>query len=190
MADIRKIISELPPEASVRFAECERRVLSNIAASEEAMAAIGHIAGDDKDLIVAVIRHCVIARVLMQEFPRLVLEKRATAEQLQRHRQSMQDLRQLIIDQDAIERVIKSIEKRQATVEASKHALGATRKSSTKTAAENAAIGWLAQVVMHNTGKPFARQVADLAEVAFDIGEVTEDRVRELLKSRRKKSVD
>jgi hypothetical protein len=43
---------------------------------------------------------------------------------------------------------------------------------------------------MHNTGKPFARQVADLAEVAFDIGEITEDRVRELLKSRRKKSVD
>jgi len=190
MADIRKIISELSPEATVRSAECERCVLSNIAASEEAMAAIGHIAGDDKDLIVAVIRHCVIARVLMQEFPRLVLEKRATAEQLQRHRQSMQDLRQLIIDQDAIERVIKSIEKRQATVDYSKHALGVTRKSSTKTAAENAAIGWLVQMVMHNTGKPFARQVADLAEVAFDIGEITEDRVRELLKSRRKKSVD
>jgi hypothetical protein len=102
----------------------------------------------------------------------------------------MQDLRQLIIDQDAIERVIKSIEKRQATVDYSKHALGVTRKSSTKTAAENAAIGWLVQMVMHNTGKPFARQVADLAEVAFDIGEITEDRVRELLKSRRKKSVD
>ena len=190
MADIRKIISELPAEATVRFAECERRVLSNIAASEEAMAAIGHIAGDDKDLIAAVIRHCVIARGLMQEFPRLVVEKRATAEQLQRHRQSMQDLHQLIIDHDAIDRVIKSIEKRQATVEYSKHALGVTRKSSTKTAAENAAIGWLAQMVMHNTGKPFARQVADLAEVAFDIGEITEDRVRELLKSRRKKSVD
>ena len=45
-------------------------------------------------------------------------------------------------------------------------------------------------MVMHNTGKPFARQVADLAEVAFDIGEVTEDRVREVLKVRRKKSVD
>jgi hypothetical protein len=36
--------------------------LSNIAAGEEAMAAIGRIAGDDKDLIAAVIRHCVIAR--------------------------------------------------------------------------------------------------------------------------------
>ena len=41
MADIRKIISEHPAEATARFAECERRVLSNIAASEEAMAAIG-----------------------------------------------------------------------------------------------------------------------------------------------------
>ena len=110
MADIQKLFRSFPPEATVRFAECERRVLSNIAASEEAMAAIGHIAGDDKDLIAAVIRHCVIARGLMQEFPRLVVEKRATAEQLQRHRQSMQDLRQLIIDQDAIDRVIKSIE--------------------------------------------------------------------------------
>jgi hypothetical protein len=120
----------------------------------------------------------------------LVVGKRARAEQLRRHRQSIQDLGRLIIDHDAIDRVIKSIEKRQATVEASKHALGVTRKSSTKTAAENAAIGWLAQTVMHNTGKPFARQVVDLAEVAFDIGEVTEDRVREVLKSRRKKSVD
>lgn len=190
MADIRKIISELPREATARFVECEQRVLSNIAASEEAMAAIGRIAGDDKDLIAGVISHCVIARGLMQEFTRLVVEKRATAEQLHRHRQSVQDLRQLVIDHDAIDRVIKSIEKRQATVEASKHALGVTRKSSTKTAAENAAIGWLAHMVMHNTGRPFARQVADLAEVAFDIGEVTEDRVREVLKMRRKKSVD
>ena len=190
MADIRKIISELRPEATARFAECERRVLSNIAASEDALAAIGRIAGDDKDLITGVIHHCVIASGLMQEFPRLVVEKRATAEQLQRHRQSIQDLGRLIMDHDAIDRVIKSIETRQATVEASRHALGVTRKSSTKTAAENAAIGWLAGIVMHNTGKPFARQVADLAEVAFDIGEVTEDRVRELLKRRRKKSVD
>ena len=62
MADIRKIISEHPAEATARFAQCERRVLSNIAASEEAMAAIGRIAGDDKDLIAAVIRHWVIAR--------------------------------------------------------------------------------------------------------------------------------
>jgi hypothetical protein len=193
MADIRKIISEYPAapaKATTSYVECERRVLSNITASEEALAAIGRIAGDDKDLIAAVIRHCAIARGLMQEFPYLVVKKRATAEQLQRHRQSMQDLHQLITDHDALDRVIKSIEKRQATVEASKHALGVTRKSSTKTAAENAAIGWLAQMVMHNTGKPFARQVADLAEVAFDIGEVTEDRVRELLKMRRKKSVD
>jgi hypothetical protein len=190
MADIRKIISEYPAKATPPFAECGRRVLSNIAASQDAMAAIGRIAGDDKDLIAGVIDHCVIARGLMQKFHCLVVEKRATAEQLQRHRQSMQDLRQLITDHDAIDRVIKSIEKRQATVEASKHGLGVTRKSSTKTAAENAAIGWLAQMVMHNTGKPFARQVADLAEVAFDIGEVTEDRLREVLKMRRKKSVD
>jgi hypothetical protein len=44
MADIRKIISELPPEVTVLFAECERRVLSNIAASEEALVVIGRIA--------------------------------------------------------------------------------------------------------------------------------------------------
>jgi hypothetical protein len=190
MADIRKIISAYPHRATARYAECERRVLSNIARSEEAMAAIRRIAGDDEDLITAVIRHCVIARGVMQEFPRLVAEQRATAEKLQLYLGSIQDLRGLIGDHDAIHRVIKSIEERLATVEASKHAYGVTRKSSTKTAAENAAIGWLAQMVMHNTGKPIARQVADLAEVAFDIGEVTEERVREVLKSRRKKSVD
>lgn len=190
MADIRKIVSEYPLKAIARYVECERHVLSNIAASEEAMAAICRIAGDNKDLITAVIRHCVIARQVMQDFPRSVVEKRAKAEQLQRHRQSMQDLRGLISDHAAIDRIIKSIEERQGQVEASKHAHGVTRKSSTKTAAENAAIGWLAHMVFHNTGKPFARQVADLAEVAFDIGEVTEDRVREVLKSRRKKSVD
>jgi len=193
MADIRKIISEYPAahaKATASYVECERRVLSNISASENAMAAIDRIAGDNKDLIVAVISHCAIARALMQEFPYLVVKKRATAEQLQRHRQSMQDLHQLIPDHDALDRVIKSIEKQQAKVEYSKRAFGVTRKSSTKTAVENAAIGWLAQMVMHNTGKPFARQVADLAEAAFDIGEVTEDRVRELLKTRRKKSVD
>jgi hypothetical protein len=35
MADIRKIISEHPAGATARFAECERRVLSDIAASAE-----------------------------------------------------------------------------------------------------------------------------------------------------------
>jgi len=193
MADIRKIISEYPAahaKATASYVECERRVLSNIAASKDAMAAIGRIAGDNKDLIEAVIGHCAIARALKQEFAYLVVKKRATAEQLQRHRQSMQDLHQLIPDHDALDRVIKSIEKQQAAVELSKHELGVTRKSSTKTAAENAAIIWLARMVMHNTGKPFARHVADLAEVAFDIDEITEDRVRELLKTRRKKSVD
>jgi hypothetical protein len=194
MADIRKIISEYPAphaKATASYVECERRVLSNIAASKDAMAAIGRIAGDNKDLIEAVIGHCAIARALKQEFAYLVVKKRATAEQLQRHRQSIQDLHQLIPDHDALDRVIKSIEKQQAGVEYyTKRMLGVTRKSSTKTAAENAAIGWLAEMVIHNTGKPFARQVADLAEVAFDIGEITEDRVRELLKTRRKKSVD
>jgi predicted nucleotide-binding protein len=120
----------------------------------------------------------------------------------------MQDLRRLLLaeeavlggrfsgieivrsnDQDAVDYVTKLIEEQLASVEASKHDIGVTRKSSTKTAAENAAIGWLAQTVVHNTGKPFARQVAKLAEVAFDLSEVTEDRVRKVLKTRLQKVV-
>ena len=65
--------------------------------------------------------------------------------------------------------------------------LGVTRKSATKSAAETAAIGWLAEHVVLTFDKPFAQQVATLAEVALGIGEVSEDRVREALKTRRRR---
>jgi hypothetical protein len=44
--------------------------------------------------------------------------------------------------------------------------------------------------VFNLTGKPFAPQVAILAQVVLGIDGATDDRVREALKMRRRKSVD
>ena len=89
--------------------------------------------------------------------------------------------------QDALKRIAMLIDLRQqATDEALQVTLGANRKSRAKVAAENSAIGWLAQAVEKDFGKPFAVQVAKISEIALDIGEVFEDRVREALKVRKR----
>lgn len=90
---------------------------------------------------------------------------------------------------DALNRIELLIEKRQELIEDTILLLGVTRKSKTKTAAENSAIGFLANRVANLMGKPHARHVAALAEAALGISEVTEDRVREAAKMRRKKLV-
>ena len=87
---------------------------------------------------------------------------------------------------DALDRIAALIEERQQSTDRVLCEFGVNRKSHTKEAAETAAIGWLAEQVEDVFGKPCARQVAVLAEVALNIDEVTEDRVREALKSRRR----
>jgi hypothetical protein len=65
--------------------------------------------------------------------------------------------------------------------------IGVTRKSATTSAAATAAIGELAQHVATIFDKPHASHVATLAEVVFDIGEVSENRVRQALKARNRR---
>ena len=91
--------------------------------------------------------------------------------------------------QDALDRIAALIEERQQSTDRVLCEFGVNRKSHTKEAAETAAIGWLAEQVDDVFGKPCARHVAVLAEVALNIDEVSEDRVREALKSRRRQSV-
>jgi hypothetical protein len=85
----------------------------------------------------------------------------------------------------ALNRIAALIELRQETADIAIVDLGVTRKSGTQSAAETAAIGQLAHSVALAFDRPFATQVAVLAEVAFGIGEVSDDRVREALKARR-----
>ena len=65
---------------------------------------------------------------------------------------------------------------------------GATRKSarSNKNAAQTAAIGWLAEAVERIAGRPLTRHAAVLAEATLAIRDITEDRVREALRTRRR----
>jgi hypothetical protein len=62
--------------------------------------------------------------------------------------------------------------------------LGATRKTKAA-AAQIAAIGWLADGVQRITQQPHTGHVAILAEIALGIGEVSEERVRKALRTRR-----
>ena len=65
---------------------------------------------------------------------------------------------------------------------------GATRKSArtNKNAAQTAAIGWLAEAVERIAGRPLTRHAAVLAEATLAIRDITEDRVREALRTRRR----
>lgn len=183
---------------------------------------------------------CVHAKMQLETFHTLLAKERKTIERLQRHRQSVEDLRRFINEAtephehpmvdwmwledktnpievaemnrlasemgwappsiayqkgadyylDALNRIAVLIDERQQSTDRAMLRFGVNRKSRTKEAAETAAIGWLAEQVEDIFGKPFARQVAVLAEVALNIAEVSEDRVREALKSRRRQSVD
>jgi hypothetical protein len=65
---------------------------------------------------------------------------------------------------------------------------GATRKSArtNRNAAQTAAIGWLAEAVERIAGRPLTRHAAVLAEATLAIRDITEDRVREALRTRRR----
>ena len=65
---------------------------------------------------------------------------------------------------------------------------GVTRKSArtNENAARTAAIGWLAEAVERIAGRPHTRHVAVLAQATLAIRDITEDRVREALRTRRR----
>jgi hypothetical protein len=88
----------------------------------------------------------------------------------------------------ALNRISALIDLRQQAADGAALQLGVTRKSASKSAAKKAAIGYLATGVVLYFNKPFAQQVAVLAEVALGIGEISEDRVREALKTRRRRA--
>ena len=182
---------------------------------------------------------CYRAVDQLEMFHDLLAGERKAVEQLQRHRQSVADLRQFIATAskshenpyvdwasletttdplevaelnrtgvelglgpphiayekgadyycDALDRIAALIEERQQSTDRVLCEFGVNRKSHTKEAAETAAIGWLAEQVDDVFGKPCARHVAVLAEVALNIDEVTEDQVRAALKTRRRKLV-
>jgi hypothetical protein len=90
---------------------------------------------------------------------------------------------------DALARITALINERQRSSEDAMATYSVNRKSRARTAAENTAIRYLVEDVVRTVGKPFASEVAVLAEIAFDIDHVSEDRVRELLKASRQ-SVD
>lgn len=90
---------------------------------------------------------------------------------------------------DALDRIELLIDKRQELIADTMLLLGATRKSKTKTAAENSAIGFLTNRIAYLMGKPHAKNVATIARVVLRISEVTEDRVREAAKMRRRQLV-
>jgi hypothetical protein len=193
------------------------------------------------DAVWELVEQCIHATAQLETFHTLLAEEGKTVERLQRHRESVADLREFIaaaskphenpyVDwaslqtttdpnevaemnrlaaelglgpshiayekgadfyRDALDRIAALIEERQQSTDRAMLRFGVNRKAHTKEAAETAAIGWLAEQVENIFGKPFARQVAVLAEVALNIDEVTEDRVREVLKSRRRRqSVD
>jgi len=215
--DVREVIEEylaqypdgLDRDGQLILDPPMRRVLKRLAGDERARTAISAItktAGEVWELADL----CMDAERTMRTFHQVLTEEREMVERLHRHRQSVEDLREFIGQvskhpdhpgvgwvaigtteekrfHTALNRIAALIELRQETADIAIVDLGVTRKSAAKTAAETAAIGWLADFVASYFNKPFALQVAILAEVAFGIGEVSEDRVREARKARKRR---
>jgi hypothetical protein len=185
-------------------------VLKRIAADRRAHAAIYVIAKKDADRhqIWKILALCIDAEHQLRTFQSLIADERNNAKQLQRHRQSVADLRQFIdqaarppnppVDwlpisyrehsteyhKKALDYIAELIELRQQASDEVMIEVGVTRKSGTNTAAATATIGWLAEGIEHLVGKPCVPQVATLAEIALGVGEVTSDRVRAARKRR------
>ncbi|MGO9684617.1 MAG: hypothetical protein ACLP0B_14960 [Steroidobacteraceae bacterium] len=198
MIDVRRMIVIAAPD------EHERGVLERIVADHDHRAndALNAI-GKTLEEIWRLIRLCVQAEMRARTFRDLLADERKTVERLQSYRQSVEDLRGFLnevarpsdhplidwkpdanaADRAALDHIAALINERALVAEEARHRLGVTRKSS---AADTAAIGWLADAVKSSTGKPFTPQVAVLAEIALDIGEVLPDRVREALRSRQR----
>jgi hypothetical protein len=195
-----------------RFSEHDRLIIDRLAGSERALAAISAITNTDSG-IWKLLEMCMQAEGLMQTFHQELAQKRERIEHLQRPRKNVEELRQFVAEsfriilnwpvpeaetkyQQALDHIDALISLRKQAAESGILDLGATRKIGVikecvaKTATKTAAIGDLAEQVAKAFGKPFAQHVAVLAEVALDIGEVPEDRVRKALKMRRQKRND
>lgn len=205
----------LDEDGTFRLDPHEIRVLQRLGSSERAHVAINAIvscAGGIWELADL----CMDAERKMREFPVVLITERAMVERLASNRHSVKDLKRFIdqaskfsdyfavdwipIDdveeanlRDALKRIEALIERREETVEFTMaDRLKVTRKSGTISAAQTAALGDLAELVESTFGKPFRPQVAVLAEVAFglDPGTVSPFRVREVLRTRRRKQDD
>lgn len=168
-----------------------RRVGKRIDADGRARAALNAMT-KNPDEVRELIALCADFEAQMLHFHVVRNAERKMAEHVRRFRQSVQHLKQYELDQSdlaALDRIAAKIEQQQQQTDTILLRLGVTRKSHSKVAAENSALGALAESVVNILGKPYAPQVAILAEVAFGIGAVSEDRVRELLKARRRQSV-
>jgi hypothetical protein len=206
------LAEECPDEDKDRaltFYQHRCSVLQRLARDQRACAATSAIAKTVIELW-DLLDLCTDAEWLLTAFPKVLTEERKMVERLRRHRQSVKDLREFINQvskhpdhpvvgrvsitkteekkyRDVLSNIASLIELRQLTANIAVFDLRVTRKSTAQAAAETAAIKKLAHDVMSTFGKPFAPQVAILAEVAFGIGNVTEDRVREALKAHRRK---
>ena len=201
----------------IRISEHERCVIDRIAGNDRAQVAISTIAKTDSKIL-ELVQLCVQAELRMRTFHQSLSEKRETFKGLRRHRESVKELRKFVAEsfriilnwpvpegetecQQALDHIDALIRLREQAAKSAKSDIGATRKigvagvnkeSVAKTAAETAAIGWLGEGVRNDFGKPFAPQIAILAEVAFglDLGAVSAFRVREALRTRRRKRDD
>jgi len=193
-----------------RFDQHGRCVIDRLAKDEDACAAISKIAKTDSE-IWTLLELCMRAEMLMRGFHPSLIEKRKTFEDLKDLRKKVEDLRQFVEEnyriilnwpipeaecQAGLDRIEALISLREQAAKSDLLDRGVTRKTGAteeyvaKEAPKIATIGWLAEQVRKTFGKPFAQHVAVLAEIALDIGEVPEERVRKALKTRQQKHRD
>lgn len=247
MIDIRKMIAGYLATDPKDTDQHERSVLNRIARDPHAHNALEKMVkpiwprkpGEETESkIWELIWLCIVAEIRVRTFRPTLAEERGMIEQLQRHRESVKDLKRFIdqasehpdypfvewlplreTDQEsaelwegfkmlaatlkgpqsphiaayeksaayyreALDRISTLIDARQETADEAVRMLGATREAAARSAAETAAIGFLAEEVLELTGKPFTTQVARLAKIALDIDDVSRDRVRVALKAR------
>ena len=210
--DMKKAIAADIAYAKIRRADLEKhgqRVLDRLKNNARACAAIKAIVknpGDGADLLGA----CVDAEILARTFNKRVAEERRTIKQmddLEKHIGELQGFAakvtrpadsmaawfvvpddEIALVREGLDQLAMWVRVRRKIVTDNLTRWGATRKSAptNKVAAENAAIGWIADVVQDIAGKPLTQHATALAEAALDICNLSDERVREARRARQK----
>jgi len=183
-------------------------VLKRLLSDPRAGEAFSAIARNERDLT-RLLQACVEADTLARTFAKSVEHCSAMPQRLATLRTALADIRVLLTetaDPDnplaaavrllppddttvkyALTRLERHFDATERVAAETFPRLGATRKTSIARAGETAAIGWLADAVRRIGGRPHTINAAAIAEIALGSGCVSEDRIREALRTRKQR---
>lgn len=180
-------------------------VLDRLAADDRATKAVAKMT-TDIEVACRIVRCCLMCETNCRDFTAMVAAEKAMPARLDGLAAAARSLDQFVIEMDAgpahalaayvaldpgeadylraaISTITGLIEGRRRVAAETLPRVGATNKY--KEGDETAAIGWLAEGIEAITGRPNYQHVATLAQITLKTKDVTDDRVRDALSTRR-----